>query len=268
MKKVIFGLVLVVILAVVGAAYYILTNLDAIVEAAIEKYGSQATQTAVRVDKVGIKLKEGSAAINGLTIANPEGFALSHAFSMAKVKTGIDIASIKEEPYVINEITVVAPQVFFEVNKDNKINLNELKKNLSPGKPADKQEKEADQTASAEPRLIIKRLLFTDGNIKAKVAPLNDKEYDLKLPTINMQNLGGNKGATATELASEIIDRLIDQTKKVVKQKGIDAELEKLKVKADAKLEKEKAKLKQKTDSKLEEEKQKAKEKLKGLLGQ
>jgi len=270
MKKVILGLALVIVLALAVGVYYVLTNLDAIVEAAIEKYGSEATQTAVRVDSVRIKLKEGSGAINGLTVANPEGFALSHAFSLGKIKTGINLKSLQEEPYIIDEITVIAPQVFVEINADKKNNLNELKKKLSVGKAPDKTSDKPKKDADKAPRLIIKRILFTDGNIKAKVVPLNNKEYDLKLPTLNMRNLGGKKGATPTELATEIIDRLIDEAKKQIKEKGIDAELDKLKARAkakvDAEVEKEKAKLKEKADTKLDEEKQKAEDKLKGLL--
>jgi len=270
MKKVILGLIFIIVIAISVGAYYLLTNLDAIVEAAIEKYGTEATQTAVRVDSVRIKLKEGSAAINGLTVANPEGFALSHAFSLGKIKTGINLKSLQEEPYIIDEITVIAPEIFVEINADNKNNLNELKKNLTVGATQAKKEKAADSSAAAEPKLIIKRILFTDGNIKARVVPLNDTDYDLKLPTIKMQNLGGqpgkSAGATPTELATIIIDRLIDQAKKAIKEKGIDAELDKLKGKAEAKVDEEKAKLKEEADTKLNEEKQKAEDKLKGLL--
>lgn len=278
MKKVIISLALVVVIAIAIGAYYILTNLDAIVKAAIEKYGSQATQTAVRVEKVHIDLKQGTGAIQGLTVANPKGFALSHAFSLGEIKTGIEYASLKEEPYVIKEITVRAPQVFVEINDEKKTNLNELKNNLSAAVPSKgTKEPAGEQKPGAEPRLIIKKLLFTDGDIQAKVVPLNNKEYKLKLPTINMANLGGSKGATPTELAKEILDRLIAEAKKQIKEKGIDAEVAKLKAKAEerieeekakakAKVEEEKAKAKEKADTKVEEEKQKAAEKLKGLL--
>ena len=267
MKKVILGLIFVILIAIVAGVYYVLTNLDAIVKAAIETHGSAATQTAVRVDKVQIKLTDGSGTISGLTVANPKGFAFSHVFSLGEIGVGIDLKSLKEEPYVINNITVRAPQVFMEMNQEKHTNLNELKKNLSAGKPGDKQEKAADKTAAAEPRLIIRRLLFTDGSILAKVVPLGNKEYKLKLPTLNMTNLGGKNGATPTELSKEIMNRLIDEAKQVIKQKGIDAELDKLKDKATAQIEAEKAKLKARTDSQLEQEKQKVEDKLKGLLG-
>ena len=281
MKKIILSLAVVVILALAGSLYYLFSNLDNLVKVAIEKYGSEATQTAVRVESVHIQLKEGAGAINGLSVANPKGFSYDYAFSLGEIKTGIDLKSIKEEPYIIDEITVRAPQVFVEINKDKQTNLNELKNNLMAavpqGKPegkAEKQEKQTDKTATAEPRLIIRRISFTDGNIKALVIPLNNKEYTLKLPNINMRNLGGKTGATPTELSKEIINQLIDTAKKEVQKQGINAELDKLKAKARAKLDTEKAKIeskieaeKDKAESQIEEEKLKAVDKLKSLFG-
>ena len=262
MKKFILGLVVVVIFVVGGVVFYGLSNLDALVKAAIEKYGSEATQTAVRVDRVKIKLAEGDGAIHGLTVDNTGGFTQKHAFSLGEIGLGVDLQSLKEEPYVIGHITVRAPQIFVEINKDKKTNLNELKKNLTSGKPA---KQGAEQSAGKEPRLIIKRLTFEQGRIAAKVTPLK-KDYDLKLPQINMANLGGSKGATPTELTSEIIKRLTDAATAEIKKKGIDAEIDKLKAKAQKKIDAEKAKLKDKADSKIEAEKKKAEEKLKNMF--
>lgn len=264
MKKVMLSLVALIVIAIIAAVFYVLTNLDSIVKAAIEKYGSRATQTAVQVDRVRIKLTEGDGAVYGLAVANPKGFELRHAITLGETGLGIELKSIREEPYVIKHITVREPRVFFEVNADNKTNLNELKKNLVAGKTPAKQDKSTDK-ASAEPRLIIRRLTFERGRIDAKVTPL-DKDYELELPSINMTNLGGRQGATPTELAREIMQRLMDAAKEAVRKKGIDAELDKLKAGAKARVEEEKARLKDEADSKLEEEKQKVEDKLKNLL--
>jgi len=268
MKKVIIGLVLIIIIAIGGGIFYVLNNLDSLVKAAIETYGSEATQTAVRVDSVKINLADGAGAISGLTIANSSGFSLPYAFSLGEIRTGIDLQSLQEEPYVINEITVLAPQVFVEINKDNKTNLNELKKNLSAGMPAKSGGKTETPPASSakEPRLIIRRITFADGTIEARAAALDNKEYQLKLPALDMKNLGGTKGATASELASEILTRLTDRASALVKEKIIDAELDKLKAKADARIEEEKAKLKQMTDEQKQEQEDKVKDKLKSLF--
>jgi len=269
MKKIILGLVLLITIAIAGGVYYVLTNLDSLVEAAIEKYGSEATQTSVLVDSVKINLADGAAGISGLTIANPAGYDLPYAFSLGEIRAGIDLQSLQQEPYIINEITVLAPQVFVEINEDKKTNLNELKKNLVAGSaPAvqDKKSQPAAEGDTKEPRLIIRRITFADGNIQAKVAALDNKEYQLKLPGLDMTDLGGKKGATATELASEILKRLTDRASDIVKKDIIDAELNKLKAKAQEKIDEEKAKLEKKADSKLEEQKDSAKDKLKGLF--
>ena len=269
MKKLFIGVVLVIIIAIAGSVYYVLTNLDSLVEAAIEKYGSEATQTAVLVDGVKIDLADGAAGITGLTVANPDDYALPYAFSLGEIRVGIDLESLQEEPYIINEITVLAPQVFVEINEDNKTNLNALKKNLASGSTSTAQGEKSSTTtdgSAKEPRLIIRRVTFADGNIQARVAALNNKELQLKLPGLDMTDLGETKGATATELASEILKRLTDRASDVVKKDIINAELNKLKAKTQEKIDAEKTRLKEKSDSKLDEQKNKAKDKLKDLF--
>ncbi|HEY9200156.1 MAG TPA: hypothetical protein VIQ81_01050 [Gammaproteobacteria bacterium] len=269
MKKIILSAILLIIVAIAGGVYYVLTNLDSLVEQAIETYGSQATRTAVRVDGVSISLGEGSAAITGMTVSNPAGYELPNAFSLGQVRAGIDLESLQEEPYVINEIAVLSPQVFVEINKDNRTNLNELKNNLLPGKPAaaPSEPAKAETSSDAGPRLILRKVQFEGGKILARVAALDNKEFELDLPALNMSNLGGSKGATATELAREIVSRLTDSATQVVKQKIIDGKLAEIKAEAREKIDAEKAKIEQKIDAKKEEQKQEAKDKLKDLFG-
>jgi len=276
------GLLLILVIAIGGSVFYLLTNLDSLVEAAIEKYGSEATQTSVLVDSVKINLTDGAAGITGLTVGNPSGYGFANVFSLGEIRAAIDLESLQEEPYIINEITILAPQVFVEVNEDNKTNLNELKNKLTAGAAAKPQAEAPADGSDAEPRLIIRKLTFADGTIQAKVAALKNKEYKLKLPGLDMNDLGGSKGATATELASEILKRLTDRASDVVKNDIIDAEINKLKAqaqqkideakaKAQQKIDDEKARLQEKADSKLEAKKaavkDKAKDKLKGLFG-
>lgn len=279
MKKFILIFILLVIVAIAGSIYYVFSNLDDLIKDAIETYGSQATQTSVRVESVNMRLTEGAGSVSGLTIANPKGFSMPLAFSLGEIRLGIDLQSLQQEPYVINEITVIAPEIFVEINKDNKINLNVLKNNLLASIPsADKTAGvKSEETAVVGPRLIIRNIKFADGLIKAKVAALGDKEYKLKLPHIEMTNLGGSKGLTPTELTSEIISRLSDQAVKQVKKRVIDARLEKIKAEAKAKLEAKKAEARAKLDAekarleamketKKQELRKKVKDKLKGLF--
>ena len=272
-KVTLFTLLLVVI--VIGTSiFYVINNLDSLVKNAIEKYGSEATKTAVRVDSVKISLKEGSSVIKGLSVANPAGFEAKYAFSLGEIGNKISIDSLGKDVLVIDDITIRAPEVYFEVNKKRQTNLNELKKNLlgtAPASTSKKQTKTKSEESGDEPKLILKRVHFSEGKIFAKVVPLNNKEYQLKLPEILLRNLGGNKGATAAELSHEIISVLSDRALEEVKKKGIDAELDKAKAQIKEKIEFEKAKLQQQidsqTNSKIEIEKQKEADKLKDLFG-
>ena len=268
MKKIILGIALLLFIAIGGGIFYLFHNLDSIVKMAIEKYGSEAIKTQVRVDKVHIKLQEGSASISGLTIANPPGFSMPYAFSLGDISVGIDVNSLTGDVIVIREIGIAAPQVFFEVNADKKANLNVLSKNLGTGAETPPPE----EKPGAEPRLIISKASLRDAELQALVVPLDNKEYQLKLPTITMNNLGAPKGAPPAEIARQMLDQLLDRVKAEVKKQGIGAELkeklnaqkEALKADANAKLDAEKAAAKKKADAK----KKAAQDKLKQKLGQ
>lgn len=270
-SKITLFTLLLVIVAIGAGAFYVLNNLDSLVKNAIEKYGSEATQTAVRVERVKISLKEGSSTIKGLSVANPAGFEAKYAFSLGEIGNKINIESLSNEVIVIDDITIRAPQVYFEINQQRQTNLNELKKNLLGTAPASTSKKKT-TSQSKEPRFILKRVHFSEGKIFAKVVPLNNKEYALKLPEILLGNLGGSNGATAAELSHEILTVLSDRALAEVKKKGVGAELDKVKAQIKEKIAAEKAKLQEQLDNqtgaKIESEKQKAADKLKGLFGQ
>lgn len=265
-KKIILGIALLLFIAIGGGIYYLLTNLDAIVKMAIEKYGSEAIKTQVRVEKVRIKLQEGSASISGLTIANPPGFAAPYAFSLNDISVGIDINSLTGDVIVIREIGIAAPQVFFEMNADKKTNLNELSKNLG----SSAETPPADEKPGTEPKLIISKAELSGAELQATVVPLDNKQYQLKLPTIIMKNLGGPNGAPPAEIAKQMLDQLLDRVKAEIKKQGIGAELkgkidakkEALKSEADTKVAAEKEAAKAKADAKKKEAEETLKKKL------
>ena len=248
MKKIVLGAVLVLLLSIGFGVYYLLSNLDAIVKTAIETYGSQATQTAVRVESVQIVLKDGSGAIRGLTVGNPQGFTAQQAFSLGEIATQIELKSLSEGVTVIEHITVREPEVFFELNAAGKNNLGKLKKTLSSGTTSSSSS--SGQGSSAEPRLIIRKLLFTDGNIHARVVPL-DKSYELTLPKIELNDLGGKDGATPTQIADQVLRVLTERSLDEVKKKGLDQYKAKLEGEVNKQLEAGKEKLGDKAGDKL-----------------
>ena len=249
MKKLALGAFLVLLLSIGFGVYYLLSNLDSIVKAAIESYGSEATQTSVRVGKVQLELTDGSGAISGLTVGNPQGFAAAQAFSLGEIATHIDLKSLSEDVTVIEHIIIRAPEVFFELNEAGKNNLETLNKNISSGASA-KSGSSSSKSSGAEPKLIIRKLLFEGGIIHAKVVPLN-KDYDLKLPKIEMTNLGGKNGSTPGEIADQVLKELTAKALAEVKRKGLDQYKEKLEGEVNQRLDTEKEKLGEKLGGQL-----------------
>ncbi len=250
-KKGILITSIIIIVVVVVGAFYLLNNLNMIVKMAIEKYGSEATKTAVRVSSVKISFKNGSGGIYGLSVGNPKGFEGNYAFSLGEVGTKINVKSITEEVKIIDDITIKAPKIYVEVNKDKKNNLEEIQKNLPAGGTSQPKAKEPKKKKEGkETKLIIRRFHFSKANIHAKVVPLN-KEYDLNLPPFEMRNIGGKNGATPPEIARQIIGELTKRTLTEVRKKGIGQGL---------------GKVTDKAKSQMNAEGEKAKNKMKGLL--
>jgi len=253
MKKVLLIVVLLIV-AVIGAAiYFVFTNLDAIVKTAIEQVGSQTTQTAVRVDKVKIRLTDGAGTISGLSIANPKGFAAANAFSLGEIDTQIDINTLTKGPITIDRVIIRKPQVFYEMNKDRESNLNALYKNIAAGTGGGSTKKPA--AKSDEPKLIIRHFQVAEATVEANVVPLN-KKLTLKIPTIDLKDLGGKSGATPSEISKQVLDIITQRALAAVKQAGIDEKVQAIKSEAQQKL-----------GTKKSEVESRAKEKLKNLLG-
>ena len=260
MKKVILVIAVIVILAAAGGVYYLYTNLDSLVAAAIEKYGSQATRTSVQVSNVNLKPTEGSASIGGLTVSNPEGYSTPHAFTLKDIGTRVDFKNSSRDKIVIDEITIDNPEIFYEINRERETNLIELKNNITGGKLETRPQEEP---AADQPNLVIRRLSFTGGNVHANIAPLN-KQYDLQLPAIRMTNLGGKNGAPPAEIARQILNQLLERVTREVKASGVGKELEEARQQLDTK----KEELRSRAEDELETRKEEARDRLENLLKQ
>lgn len=218
-KKLIIGVVFLGIV-IAGASYFALSNLDSMIKAAIEKYGSQVTQTAVSVNGVNTKLTEGQASLNGIAIANPKDFSSSKAFELGLISAKLDISSISADgPIIINEIVIEKPAISFEVNKDGKNNLQTLERNIKSyagsAAPA-KSEPANNATQGTERKLIINHLYIRDGNINITQALFPEKPISAQLPVIHLTNIGKNSGgATAAQVAEQILSALTATSAKV-----------------------------------------------------
>ena len=205
MKKIIIGLV-VLIAIFAGGAYYFLGNLDSIVKAAIEKYGSEVTQTKVGVGGVKIGLTDGKGSISNLKIANPKGFNADYLFQMDTISVQLNTKKLSAELIVVTQILLDGPSVIYELAKGGS-NVDKIKSNVEQFASG-----ESSGESSAGPKLIIENLIIKNGDVQVTSNMVKGKTLSTKLPAIHMRDIGKSKGgATPAEVAEEIIAVLTKQ---------------------------------------------------------
>lgn len=209
-------------LAVV-AIVFLVKNLDALVERAIEKYGSAAAGTAVRVSAVDIGLQEGRGAIRGLTVANPPGFAAEPLFALGEIALDLDTASLTAEVPVIESIKIGAPQFLYQLNDKGESNLGVVQKHLKQGSGGTSEKSDAGKPT----RLKIKHLTIAGGKGTVDLSAFGGKRYQATLPPIVLTNLGGRNGITAEELSRVVIGALARALEQAAARQGAEQLLRK-----------------------------------------
>ena len=121
MKKILIGLGVLVVIAAVGI-FVFLGNLNDIVRAAVEKVGSDMTQTNVALNEVDIEITSGKGALRGSSDDD--------AFKFDEVSVTIDVTTVRSGPVVIKEIVFQGPAVAYEFGDNDVSNLDQLNKNV------------------------------------------------------------------------------------------------------------------------------------------
>ena len=201
----------VAVVLIVGAVAFLASNLDAIVENAIESLGPEMTGVSVKVSKVSLALKDGRGEIGGLVVGNPKGFKEPHAFRLGTVVLALDPATVTKDVIVIRELTIDAPDMAYEKGAGGsnveviQRNVDEyVKTHFGGGQSKDKAKKDDGAQAT---RFIVEKLQIRNG--KVQLAGVARKDAEVALPPVNMRDLGKSKGgATGAEIASIIVKQM------------------------------------------------------------
>ena len=249
--KVAGGIIVLLIILLSVAMYYVIQNLDSLIKKGIETKGSQVLQTEVTVDTVKFKLREGSGELAGFEIKNPAPFTADTAFEFDRIFLQIDTASLSQSVKVIKEITIDDIEVTAE-QKELTTNLQTLLKNIQNSSPPTTET--STEKGGSDLRLMVEKIHFTGG----KVHLVTEKKgsYELTLPAFDLSNIGDKQNGIPPEsLAVKILEPLLKKAESAAKDK--------LKQEASDELEE---KLKQKVDESLDDKSKQKLDKLKGLL--
>jgi hypothetical protein len=221
LKKIAIGVV-VLLLLIAGGAYYLFSNLDSIIKAAIEKYGTAATQAEVKLDSVKISITSGEGALTGLTVGNPKGFTTPQALSLGLISVKLDTSSVTGNgPIVIREIVIERPQVTYEVTNTGDSNLQAIQKNTmtyagASGGSGGSSNTSGGSGGGQERKVIITDLYVRDGQIGISATLLKGKALSSPLPTIHLTNIGKDSGgASPAQVAQQVLGSITASASKV-----------------------------------------------------
>jgi hypothetical protein len=201
MKKALITIVTLILLLIVGGAFWLRGNLDGLVQSAMAKYGSAMTGATVKVAGVNIKTTDGQGTLTGLLVGNPAGFKTPFAVKVDTIELEVDVASLTKEVVLVKKIAVVAPEVIYEKG-DAMTNFDAIQANIAtylgpstnsgPGK-----------------KLIVQELTIRSAKAQASAAFMDGKTVSVPLPDITLRDLGKAKGGiTPGELGLEITNAL------------------------------------------------------------
>lgn len=204
----IFGVGAAALLVVVslGVGFY----LGPIVKIGLEQLGPRIAQVAIKVDAIDISLITGSAAIKGLVIGNPEGYASSQAMSVGHVAVRVSPMSCVTHKIVVYSVHVESPEITFEggLSRNNlsKIldNINSFSKNLNPSTPSSPSNTAASSSSNPALKIEVDDFLVTGAKVHVNLSGLVSR--DISLPDIHLMDLGKDSGGLSpSDLAGTIL---------------------------------------------------------------
>lgn len=200
---------------ILGVSYFAAGSLNKLVKGAIEVYGSDASGSRVIVGNVKITLETGEGVVTDLQVRNPAGFTDRDIFKLSNISIKLDTDSLMDNPVVIDELKIRAPTIYYEIDGSGTSNVDVVKKHLSSGASGG--------SSNDEFKMVIRKLVVEEGRASVKIAALGGQEQSVKLPSIQLTDVGKKSGgATAAEVARLLSSELLKNTNKSVASLGVD----------------------------------------------
>jgi uncharacterized protein involved in outer membrane biogenesis len=210
------------VLIVIAAAVFLFSSLDSVVKKGIETVGSNTLGVPVTVDKVNISLKEGSAEISGLKVGNPEGYKSKDAFYLGKIRLAIDPSSITSNVINVKDITIISPQINYELLK-GKTNISVIRDNLSSRGSSEPSGSSNSTSNNNQKSFVIDNVVFADGKVNTYIGELNKT---VNLPEIKMQGIGSQSNpASAKQVAKILLAKVLNTVAQNTDLKALSSEL-------------------------------------------
>lgn len=207
------------LLLILGFVLYGFYEVDGLVKAAIEKYGTEAVKAQVSVGSVDVDFKKAQVTLKKLTVANPEGFKEKNAFHAGEVVIDLDEKHLGTSKIIVQKVSVAAPTVTYEYSSRGD-NLGILQSNAINYAQQIAKSVGVDSSKSTEKpkvKILVKDVYLNDVSLLLRDSRLFDTSIKLPLPNIHMSKVGNaDDGSDPSEVAGQVMNSLFGSTKRVV----------------------------------------------------
>lgn len=201
-------LIILVVILFVALFAFGMSQLDAIVKAAIERGGTYATQTTTTVDSVELGVFDGTFAMEGLQIDNPEGFTSEHFLKLGSTAVEIDPQSIANDTIEIPTVAFNNIDVVLDKGNDPS-NYNTILNSLKRFESSDT--KTAPENSGGK-TIAIDSLTLNNIDIRVANMPgvsLLTGDIAIQIPSIELKDIGKDKPMTAAEITNLVIKTVL-----------------------------------------------------------
>ena len=211
------GVALVVLFALTLLATFVF--IEPLIRKSVEVGGTHATGVKTTLAEVDIGLVAGALKLEGLEVANPEGFAAPHFLALGASHVEVTAASLLQDKISVPLIELREIDVNLEeaAGKTNfSVILDNLKR-LSPpaGDPTDggppESEPPAPETEEQAPgkSFVIGELLIADVAVHTRWA---GQSLDIEIPEIRLKDIGSDSdsGAAVSEVTAVVVQAILD----------------------------------------------------------
>ena len=206
--KVIAILFVLLILGIIGIVIFVFSMVDQGAKIIVEQGGTYAMGVETTVDSMDLSLTQGTVEMDGLNIANPEGFSTENFFALATTNAQIDLNSISTPTIIIPEVRLLGIDVTLDKGQDPS-NYNQILENLARFESGESEP--ADPSAQGK-NVVIKSLILEDINIYVANMPgvsLLAGDVAINIPQIELKNIGEEESMKAGDIFNLVIKTVL-----------------------------------------------------------
>lgn len=226
LRRMFYGLLLLLILLGAGG-YFALVKAGNLAADGTAAVVSRILEAPVEVDELRIRPALNGIRIEGVVIGNPEGFNTRSAVQVDRVQADVSLRSLFSEEPEIELIRFVEPKVTLEqgLRASNLSTLIANARRAQTGGGGGSDPKGDPKEKETGKRIIIRRLILDEGTLALSTPALMGQEASVRLPRIEMTDVGRKDKpgpAEAAAILEQVLREVLLESSKAAGEESAD----------------------------------------------